>query len=103
LITIEHNCNTLTDDQIAALAKIPTLIVFGDFIELFPQWVTANANCHAYADRITGAGGDVTFVHLPDVGIFGNSHMMMLDKNNLQVADVLLNWIENHVEAEAEH
>jgi len=103
LITIEHNCNTLTDDQIAALAKIPTLIVFGDFIELFPQWVTANANCHAYADRITAAGGDVTFVHLPDVGIFGNSHMMMLDKNNLQVADVILNWIENHVEAEAEH
>jgi pimeloyl-ACP methyl ester carboxylesterase len=98
LVTIEHNCNTLTDDQIAALAKIPTLIVFGDFIELFPQWVTANANCHAYADRITAAGGDVTFVHLPDLGIYGNSHMMMLDKNNLQVADVILNWIEQHVE-----
>jgi hypothetical protein len=99
LVTIEHNCNTFTDEQIAALAKIPTLIVFGDFIELFPQWVTAIANCHAYADRITAAGGDVTFVHLPDMGIFGNSHMMMLDKNNLQVADVILNWIENHVEA----
>jgi hypothetical protein len=98
LVTIEHNCNTLTDDQIAALAKIPTLIVFGDFIELFPQWVTANANCHAYADRITAAGGDVTFIHLPDIGIFGNSHMMMLDKNNLQVADVILKWIEEHLE-----
>jgi len=101
LVTIEHNCNTLTDDQIAALAKIPTLIVFGDFIELFPQWVTASANCHSYADRITAAGGDVTFVHLPDIGILGNSHMMMLDKNNLQVADVILNWIEKHVEEEA--
>ncbi len=45
------------------------------------------------------ADDDATLVHLPEIGIFGNSHMMMQDKNNLQVANVILAWIEQHVEA----
>jgi hypothetical protein len=27
------------------------------------------------------------------MGIKGNSHMMMMDKNNLQIADVILKWL----------
>ena len=27
------------------------------------------------------------------MGIKGNSHMMMMDKNNLQSADVILKWL----------
>ena len=30
-------------------------------------------------------------------GIRGNSHMIMQDKNNLQIADVILNWIDEQV------
>jgi hypothetical protein len=37
-------------------------------------------------------------VQLPDIGIKGNSHMVMEDKNNLEVADVLIKWIREHVE-----
>jgi hypothetical protein len=33
-------------------------------------------------------------VNLPQAGIRGNSHMMMMDKNNLQVADVIQGWLE---------
>jgi hypothetical protein len=33
-------------------------------------------------------------VNLPQTGIKGNSHMMMMDKNNLQVADVIQGWME---------
>jgi hypothetical protein len=29
----------------------------------------------------------------PDRGIRGNSHMIMQDKNNLQIADLVLDWI----------
>lgn len=43
----------------------------------------------------------MTFLHLPDIGIHGNMHMFMLDKNNLQIADVLLDWIDTHVEHSA--
>ena len=31
------------------------------------------------------------------LGIHGNSHMMMLDKNNLQLADLILKWIDENV------
>ena len=47
--------------------------------------------------QINGAGGDMTFISLPAIGIHGNSHMMMLDHNNLQVADVIVEWIDRHV------
>jgi hypothetical protein len=32
--------------------------------------------------------------YLPEGGIRGNSHMMMLDRNNRQIADRIMGWIE---------
>jgi hypothetical protein len=37
------------------------------------------------------------FVRLPDLGIHGNGHMMMLEKNNLEIAGVLENWLDKTV------
>jgi hypothetical protein len=37
-------------------------------------------------------------MYLPKMGIKGNSHMMMQDKNNLQLADLILGWIDERVE-----
>jgi hypothetical protein len=34
---------------------------------------------------------------LPDAGMRGNSHMLMMDKNNLEIADVLQKWIAENV------
>ena len=30
---------------------------------------------------------------LPDLGIKGNSHMLMMDKNNIQIADLIIAWL----------
>jgi len=43
---------------------------------------------------VRAAGGRYDVVNLPQAGIKGNSHMMMMDKNNLQVADVIQGWLE---------
>jgi hypothetical protein len=32
-------------------------------------------------------------LHPPDLGIRGNSHMLMQDRNSLQIADLILQWI----------
>ena len=40
------------------------------------------------------AGGSVDVIDLPKAGIHGNSHMMMMDKNNLEVAGLIQNWLE---------
>jgi hypothetical protein len=29
---------------------------------------------------------------LPDLGVRGNSHMLMHDRNSLQIGDVILKW-----------
>ena len=35
-------------------------------------------------------------LHPVELGIHGNSHMIMQDKNNLQIADLIIQWIDQH-------
>ncbi len=52
-----------------------------------------------FVDQVKAAGGDAQLMHLPKLGIKGNSHMLMQDKNNLQLADLILTWIDQRVES----
>jgi pimeloyl-ACP methyl ester carboxylesterase len=92
-----------TDEQIAKLAKIPTLVVFGDNLAVPTglggiTWQNRLDGCRAYAARIKAAGGQVEIIATAELGIRGNSHMLMQDKNNLQIADLILKWIDARVE-----
>jgi hypothetical protein len=106
LISVEPpSCpaTTLSKEQIRTLAKIPTLVVFGDHIgdvsnPTTANWPRALAECEQYVNEIKEAGGDATMLHLPAAGVFGNSHMLFQDKNNLKVGDMILDWIHEHVE-----
>jgi len=40
-----------------------------------------------------GRGGQAQMLNPPDRGIRGNSHMIVQDKNNLQIADLIIGWI----------
>jgi hypothetical protein len=94
IIQLETGCfGNLTPANIAVLKNIPILIVYGDH----PTTPQPASPCPQEIAQIQAAGGDITFDWLPNLGIHGNSHMMMLDHNNLQVADVLINWIHTHV------
>ena len=98
-ISIEMPCPELTPAQIATLAKIPTLVVFGDHLGDVPGiWSAAFDGCKKFVDQVKAAGGDAEMMSLPALGLKGNSHMLMQDKNNLQVADLILAWIDQHVE-----
>jgi pimeloyl-ACP methyl ester carboxylesterase len=100
LISLEPggcNATTLTSQQLSVLAKLPTLVVFGDHIAESSFWVPALSDCRQFVKKVNNAGGDATLVSLPDAGLFGNSHMFMQDKNNLKVADLILRWIDEHV------
>ncbi|MFL9827880.1 esterase [Rhodoplanes sp. SY1] len=77
----------------AALKDVPTLMVFGDYIEQDSRWPTMRAKDVSFGDAIKAAGGSVDVVDLPKVGIKGNSHMLMMDKNNGQVADLIQDWL----------
>ena len=104
MISIEMPCPALTDAQVGALAKIPTLIMFGDHLGDVQgggpaNWAASYEGCQKYVSRVKEQGGDAEMMSLPAMGIKGNSHMLMQDRNSLQLADLLLAWIDRHVEA----
>jgi pimeloyl-ACP methyl ester carboxylesterase len=94
---------TYTNDEIAALAGVPILIVFGDHrdnptgLPTLPTWQARYEMCQVLTGRIKSAGGQAETLAPPDRGIRGNSHMIMQDKNNLQIADLILKWMDEHV------
>jgi pimeloyl-ACP methyl ester carboxylesterase len=52
---------------------------------------------HCTVGYLEQAGVHVDFVHLADLGIHGNGHMMMMEKNSDQVAEVAARWLEEKV------
>ncbi|HEY4374940.1 MAG TPA: esterase [Burkholderiales bacterium] len=80
----------------AALKNTPILTVYGDNIEQDARWPTIRKNVTVdFYDRIRAAGGKPEVINLPERGIRGNSHMMMMDHNNQQVAGVIQDWLKS--------
>ena len=91
-----------TDEDIKTLSKIPLLVVYGDHLNTptglpSPGWPERFSNCKVLISRINKAGGKAQMMHLPEMGIKGNTHMMMWDENNLEVADIIISWIHQNV------
>ncbi|MBE9603796.1 esterase [Acetobacteraceae bacterium H6797] len=79
--------------KVAALKDIPILIVYGDYIAQDSRWPTIRANGVKFAEAVRAAGGTVDIVDLPERGIRGNSHMVMMDRNSDQVAALIQDWL----------
>jgi pimeloyl-ACP methyl ester carboxylesterase len=92
-----------TDAQIKTLAAIPVLAVFGDHrdtptgIGIRPSWQLSFESCQALIGRLKAAGGHAQMLSPSETGIGGNSHMIMQDRNNLLIADLILRWIDEQV------
>ena len=48
-----------------------------------------------WRDAVNRHGGDVTLVHLPEIGIRGNTHFPFSDLNNVQIADLMAEFLKN--------
>jgi len=79
--------------QAAALKGIPMLAVFGDNIALDSRWPQMRRNDDDFFGEIAKTGGKVDVLDLPKAGLRGNSHMLMMDRNNLQVASLIQDWL----------
>ncbi len=102
MISIEMPCAELKPAEIEALAKIPTLVMFGDHLGDVSggpaNWKQSFDSCEKFVEQVKSKGGDAEMMSLPKMGIKGNSHMLMQDRNNTQLADLILRWIDKHVE-----
>ena len=93
----------VSDEDFERITKIPIVVYFGDNIptgttpvENWGQdnWRVRLNLAHKWADVVNAHGGDVTIISLPDEGIKGNTHFMMADLNNRDVADHMEQWLK---------
>lgn len=87
--------------EFKALTRIPILIYYGDNIPDQPstnpgqdQWRALLTVARHWQDTVNRHGGDVTVIHLPEVGIRGNTHFPMSDLNNVKIADHMTAFLE---------
>jgi len=80
--------------QVAQLKNVPILAVYGDYIESDSRWPKIKANGVQFLEEVRKTGGRYEVVDLPKIGIGGNSHMIMMDRNSDQVAGVIQGWLE---------
>lgn len=82
------------------LTRLPIVIYYGDNIAQassqvwnMDHWRSGLEMARKWAATINKYGGDATVVHLPEVGLKGNTHFPFSDLNNKEVADVLSSWL----------
>ena len=73
---------------------IPTLVSLWRLHRAGRALANDPRNGVAFADAVNKAGGKVEVVDLPKVGIKGNSHMIMMDRNSSEVAAYIQAWLE---------
>ena len=90
----------VSPDTFKAFTHVPMLLIYGDNIptqrnEVYELdiWRIRLSLARQWADAVNRRGGDVTVIHLPKIGIKGNTHFLMSDLNNREVANVIFKWL----------
>ena len=78
------------------LTRRPIVVYYGDNFPVSPttergqdNWRVRLAMARLWVDAVNRHGGDARLVHLPELGIRGNTHFPMSDLNNVQIADLV--------------
>lgn len=85
------------------LTRIPIIIYYGDNIAKeattvwnMDHWRAGLEMAKIWAATINKHGGKAKVVHLPEIGIKGNTHFPFSDLNNLQIADLLSDFLREN-------
>lgn len=93
----------VSKEQFEQLTKIPVILYFGDYIPETPSqnlgdenWRVRLQMARKFVETINKHGGNATLIELPKIGIYGNTHFLMQDLNNDELADLLERWLINN-------
>ncbi|NTV75445.1 MAG: alpha/beta fold hydrolase [Holophaga sp.] len=83
------------------LTRIPIVVFYGDNIPAEPtsfpgqdNWRVRLKMARLWRDAVNRHGGDVTVVHLPEIGIRGNTHFLFSDLNNQEIASQMTAFLD---------
>jgi pimeloyl-ACP methyl ester carboxylesterase len=79
--------------DLGKLKGVPHLIVWGDFRDKVAVWQRVQVAPTKYRDALAAAGGKADVLDLPAMGIKGNTHMLMMDRNSDDIAKLIHDWI----------
>jgi len=97
LVSVEGDCAPMSDDDVTkTFSRVPLLSVWADhsFGNKARNGDERRNGCSGSVSMIAAKGGPAKFMLLPERGIKGNSHMMMVETNNLQIADLIMEWVK---------
>jgi hypothetical protein len=78
---------------VATLKDVPIMVLYGDNVDKSPMFSAQLANNRKMAELAKTAGGSIEIVSLPELGIKGNSHFVMMERNNADVVEVIHKWL----------
>ncbi|TDV39654.1 hypothetical protein C7405_101774 [Paraburkholderia caballeronis] len=96
IVAVEPTACPAAAGDVSVYTRVPVLLLYGDFIAQ-SAWAPRYAACRSFADAVNQAGGHVDVVSTTDLGMHGNTHMMMQDRNNLEIADFITGWVGRNV------
>ncbi len=94
----QHEAIEIDMDDFMEYTKIPIIIYYGDYMpetDEHPEqyeWTLRLNLMRRWVEEVNKHGGDATLIHLPEVGIHGNTHFIMSDLNNVEIADMIAKW-----------
>lgn len=97
IIAVEPSACPAADADMTPYKGLPILIFYGDYVDQSARWSPRLKLCRDFVAAANAAGGKAELVLLPDIGMHGNTHMLMQDKNNLQIADWLVAWMDKNI------
>jgi hypothetical protein len=82
------------------LTRMPIQIVYGDNIPAEPSsippldsWRGRLEMARRFVTAVNAHGGDAELLHLPAIGVRGNTHFPFSDLNNVRIADLLSEYL----------
>ncbi len=92
MVVVEPSLTPPINSELPKLKEIPTLLVYGDYIDIDPRWpkmysMMQESMKSQWSGRLCGDDSS------PEKGIKGNGHMMMMDKNSDEIALLIHQWL----------
>ncbi len=78
------------------LKAVPHLVVWGDFVAQSALWTRFVPASQGYAAALRAEGGVADWWELPKLGVTGNGHMLMMDKNSDRIAAMIQKWMADN-------
>ena len=82
--------------DVGTLRSTPHLFVWGDYLETQDLWRKIFPMVDLYRAGLRAAGVRADVLELPKLGIRGNSHLLMMDRNSEQIAGFVQRWLEDN-------